>query len=301
MESHNRRVRTDWEIRPTRRDIETVCCGLTVSILTIANSPVLLDFVVLSVAAFVAGAINSVAGGGTLITFPALVSVLGHDPLSQVIANATNTVALCPGSATGAWAYRRELGAARGWLQLLLAPSVLGGIAGAIALVYAPENVFALLVPWLILAATLLFLLQPSIARWTGIGRPQPSPSTMRIIATLAFQFLVALYGGYFGAGIGILTLSALALMGLSDIHQMNAVKTVLATSINGVAVVIFIVEDKVDWQLGLPMIATGMLGGYLGARVARSLNRNLVRRVVVAIGFSLAAYYFWKNWGVSI
>jgi uncharacterized membrane protein YfcA len=258
---------------------------------------VLLDFVVLSVAAFVAGAINSVAGGGTLITFPALVSVLGHDPLSQVIANATNTVALCPGSATGAWAYRRELGAARGWLQLLLVPSVLGGIAGAIALVRAPENVFALLVPWLILGATLLFLLQPSIARWTGIGRPQPSPSTMRIVATLAFQFLVALYGGYFGAGIGILTLSALALMGLSDIHQMNAVKTVLATSINGVAVVIFIVQDKVDWQLGLPMIAAGMLGGYLGARVARSLNRNLVRRVVIAIGFCLAAYYFWKNW----
>jgi uncharacterized protein len=256
-----------------------------------------LNFILLCVAAFVAGAINSVAGGGTLITFPALVSVLGSDPASQVIANATNTVALCPGSAAGAWAYRRELGAARQWLYWLLVPCVAGGIAGAIALVYASERIFALLVPWLILGATLLFMLQPSIARWTGIGRPQPSPSSGRVGMILVFQFLVGLYGGYFGAGIGILTLSALALMGLSDIHQMNALKTILATTINGVAVVIFIAQDKVNWHYGIPMIVAGILGGYIGARVARSLNRHLVRHAVVAIGFGLAAYYFWKNW----
>jgi uncharacterized protein len=255
------------------------------------------NYLLLCVSAFVAGAINSIAGGGTLITFPALVSVLGSDPISQVIANATNTVALCPGSAAGAWAYRRELGKAYEWLRLLLVPCVLGGIAGAVALVYAPERVFALLVPWLILAATLIFMLQPSIARWTGIGKPHPTPSRSRIGLTLAFQFVVGVYGGYFGAGIGILTLSALAMMGMSDIHQMNALKTILATTINGVAVVIFIVEGKVDWHYGLPMIVAGILGGYGGARVARSLNRNLVRRMVVAIGFCLAAYYFWKNW----
>jgi uncharacterized membrane protein YfcA len=269
-------------------------------------APVLLDHVLLCASAFVAGAINSIAGGGTLITFPALVSVLGSAPVYQVIANATNTVALCPGSATGAWAYRLELGQARSWLVWLLAPSLIGGIAGAVILVFAPPETFALLVPWLILLATLLFLFQPTIARWTGIGLPHPAPSGMRIFATLVFQFFVALYGGYFGAGIGILMLSALAMMGLSDIHQMNALKTVLATVINGVAVVVFIGRDlfasttddrTVNWEYAVPMIIAGMIGGYASARVARSLNRNLVRRIVVAIGFCLAAYYFWQNW----
>ena len=267
----------------------------------------LLDHLLLCAAAFVAGAINSVAGGGTLITFPALVSVLGSTPLNQVIANATNTVALCPGSATGAWAYRHELGEARVWMAWLLAPSLVGGITGAVILILAPAKMFALLVPWLILLATLLFLFQPAIARWTGIGRPHPAPSRRRLAATLVFQFLVALYGGYFGAGIGILMLSALAMMGMSDIHQMNALKTVLATVINGIAVVVFIgrdlfastaAEHTVDWQYAIPMIVAGMIGGYASARIARSLNRNLVRRIVVAIGFCLAAYYFWQNWG---
>jgi uncharacterized membrane protein YfcA len=276
---------------------------------------VLLDHLLLCAAAFVAGAINSIAGGGTLITFPALVSVLGAAPVYQVIANATNTVALCPGSATGAWAYRHELGEARAWLAWLLAPSLIGGITGAVILIFAPAKMFALLVPWLILLATLLFLFQPAIARWTGIGRPHPAPSRMRVFATLVFQFFVALYGGYFGAGIGILMLSALAMMGLSDIHQMNALKTVLATVINGIAVVVFIANDlvviffghgivgtaanerTVNWQFAVPMIVAGMVGGYASARVARSLNRNLVRRIVVAIGFCLATYYFWENW----
>jgi uncharacterized membrane protein YfcA len=265
-----------------------------------------LDHLLLCAAAFLAGAINSVAGGGTLVTFPALVSVLGMSPFNQVIANATNTVALCPGSATGAWAYRHELGEARGWLVWLLGPSLIGGIAGAVILVFAPAKMFALLVPWLILLATLLFLFQPTIARWTGIGRPHPAPSGMRVFATLVFQFFVALYGGYFGAGIGILMLSALAMMGLSDIHQMNALKTVLATVINGVAIVVFIGRDlfaataderTVNWEYAVPMIIAGMIGGYASARVARSLNRNLVRRIVVAIGFCLAGYYFWQNW----
>jgi uncharacterized membrane protein YfcA len=265
-----------------------------------------LDHLLLCAAAFLAGAINSIAGGGTLITFPALVSVLGPEAVHQVIANATNTVALCPGSATGAWAYRRELGEARTWLAWLLVPSLIGGIAGALLLVYAPARMFALLVPWLILLATLLFLFQPTIARWTGIGRPHPAPSRIRVLGTLVFQFFVALYGGYFGAGIGILMLSALAMMGLSDIHQMNALKTVLATVINGVAVVVFIGRDllassvserTVNWEYALPMIVAGMIGGYASARVARSLNRDLVRRIVVAIGFCLAAYYFWQNW----
>ena len=165
----------------------------------------------IAAAGMAAGAINTLVGSGTLITFPALVSVLGPTPMHQVIANATNTVALCPGSATGAWAYRRELGEARRWMRWLLAPSLIGGIAGALILVYAPAKMFALLVPWLILLATLLFLFQPAIARWTGIGRPHAAPSRMRIAATLVFQFLVALYvidsRGYQTISLGAATL----------------------------------------------------------------------------------------------
>jgi uncharacterized membrane protein YfcA len=258
---------------------------------------VLYEYFLLCAAAFVAGAINSIAGGGTLISFPALVSVLGTAPDLQVTANATNTVALCPGSATAAWGYRRELGEARVWLIWLLLPSIVGGITGALLLARGPSTIFARLVPWLILTATLLLMLQPAIARWTGIGRPHPAPSGPRVLSTLIFQYLIAVYGGYFGAGIGILMLSALSVMGLSDIHQMNALKTVLATCINGVALVVFIVEDKISWPHAAPMIVACMVGGYVGARVARSLNRNLVRRIVVAIGFCLATYYFWKNW----
>lgn len=255
------------------------------------------DFAFPSLMAFVAGAINSVAGGGTLLSFPALVAI---DPLSaqwQVTANATNTTALCPGSISGAWAYRRELRQSGRWALWLLGPSVLGGILGAVLLAYAPAEAFVALVPWLILTATLLLLMQPAIARWTGIGRPHPSPSAKRVWGIVVFQFFIAVYGGYFGAGIGILMLSALSLMGLADIHQMNALKSVFAACINGVAIVVFIVQDTISWPHAVPMIVAGSLGGYAGAHVARSLDRNLVRSIVVALGFCLAAWFFYQRW----
>lgn len=247
--------------------------------------------------AAVAGAINSVAGGGTLLTFPALTSILPANAASQVIANATSAVALCPGSLSAAWGYRRELAVAERWAYWLIVPCVLGGWLGAWLLTQGSPEVFESLVPWLILSAATLFALQPQIARWTGIGQPRQTPTAGRLAGVFVFQFLVSVYGGYFGAGIGILMLAALSLMGIGDIHRMNGLKTLFATCINGVAIVNFIARGVVDWRFAIPMIVAGTAGGYVGARVARSMDRNLVRRIVIGIGFSLAAYYFYGQW----
>ena len=243
-------------------------------------------------AAATAGAVNSVAGGGTLLTFPTLLW-LG---VPAKIANATSTVALWPGTLSSLWGYRREMQAARRWLMLLIWPSLLGGGVGAL-LVTRLEEYFDALVPWLLLTAAALFLFQPAIVKFTGIGKSHAFPSPATQAAIIAFQFLVAIYGGYFGAGIGILMLSSLSFMGISDIHQMNALKSILGSCINGVAVVVFIVEGKVIWHFAIVMAATAILGGFLGAHFARRLNPNVVRWLVIAIGFGLAGHFFYRQW----
>lgn len=249
--------------------------------------------VILCVAAMLAGVVNSVAGGGTLLTFPALTLVLGPSAPATVIANATSTVALFPGSMAAIWGYRRELSGMWLWIRPLIVPSLVGGIIGTWLVAQRDPREFMRLVPWLILVATTLFLLQPAISKWTGIGKPHAVPSMGSRMGIVAFQFLIALYGGYFGAGIGILMLSALALMGISDIHRMNGIKTVLASAINGVSVILFIWFDKVNWTLAIPMVISSIIGGYVGASVARTLNKNLVRYMVVGIGLVLSGYYF--------
>ena len=139
--------------------------------------------------------------------------------------------------------------------------------------------------------------LELAIAKLTGIGQSHAPPTAATRIAIMAFQFLVATYGGYFGAGIGILMLSSLSLMGISDIHQMNALKCVLGACINGVAVVVFAIEGKVHWPFALVMAGAAILGGYLGAHFACRLNPNIVRWLVIAIGFSLAVHFFYRQW----
>lgn len=271
--------------------------------------PGLSDYLILCLAAAAGGVVNSVAGGGTLLTFPSLFVALGSSAEAAVMANATSTVALFPGAVASLAGYRRELQQAQRWAWLLLAPSLLGGLLGALLVTELPASLFEAMVPWLILTAAVLFWLQPHMARWIGIARPktvapppagdteslQP-PAARAAAGVIAFQFLVAVYGGYFGAGIGILMLSALAMMGLSDIHVMNSLKVLFNICINGVAVMVFIAGGKVHWPLALAMAAAAMVGGYLGAAVARQLERNLVRRVVVAIGFALAAWYFYRQ-----
>ncbi|HUY91330.1 MAG TPA: sulfite exporter TauE/SafE family protein [Pirellulales bacterium] len=253
-----------------------------------------LDYLTLCAAAAAGGAINSIAGGGTLLTFPALFAALGASDDASVIANATSTVALFPGSLASMAGYRRELAEAPRWSLWLILPCLLGGYCGSRLVIWLPSATFKTLVPWLILVAALLFWLQPQIGKRLGIGR-EHAPATRRSIAgTMVFQLLVAVYGGYFGAGIGILMLSALAMMGLGDIHRMNALKTLLGSCINGVAVVVFVAGGKVNWRYALVMAAAAIVGGYFGAHFARRLDRNLVRRTVVSIGFVLAAYYFY-------
>jgi uncharacterized protein len=238
-------------------------------------------------AAFLAGAINSVAGGGTLVSFPALIW-LG---LPSTIANATSTVAIWPGSLGGMLGFRRDLKELDPRMYLLILPSLAGGIGGAVLLRLTPTNVFDRLVPLLILFATCLFMAQDAVQRRlkTGqVGRVGQVGPVGRV-GVLAFQLVVALYGGYFGAGLGIMMLAALGIMGLSDIHQMNGLKNLLALCINGVAAVYFVSKGMVYWPDVIVMAIGAIAGGVGGAGVARRLGRVAVRRVVIAVGWVMA------------
>lgn len=239
-------------------------------------------------AACVAGAINSVAGGGTLLTFPALLWV----GVPALTANATNTVALWPGSVGSVWGYRRELLAADRSVFALIVPSVLGGLVGAVLLHVTPERVFERLVPWLILFATCIFLFQEPIQRRFDLRQAHEARSHW-LSWTMAFQFVVGVYGGYFGAGIGILMLAALSLIGHTDIHQMNGVKNVLALAVNGVASIYFVAAGLVIWPYALLMAVGSILGGIAGAGMARRVGRTVVRRIVLVSGFAMALYSF--------
>lgn len=240
-------------------------------------------------AAFMAGTINSVAGGGTLVTFPALIW-LG---LSPVTANATSTVAIWPGSLGGMWGYRRELRTAETRMLALVAPSLLGGIAGALLLRWTPPAIFGRLVPFLILFATLLFMVQEPIQRKLKTASVTAHQSLRWLAGAVLFQLLVAIYGGYFGAGIGILMLAALGILGLTDIHQMNGLKNFYALCINGVAAFYFIWAGMVYWPDVIVMAIGAVSGGYGGAGAARRVGRSAVRRIVIIIGFAMALSLF--------
>ncbi|MGA2596296.1 MAG: sulfite exporter TauE/SafE family protein [Bryobacteraceae bacterium] len=244
-------------------------------------------------AAFLAGMINSVAGGGTLVSFPALI-FLG---LNSVQANATSTVAIWPGSLGGMWGYRRELATVERFMLALVIPSLIGGIAGAWLLQFTPPALFDKLVPFLILFATLLFMVQEPIQRKLKTAQGAHHESRNWLAGAMLFQLFVALYGGYFGAGIGILMLAALSIMGLSDIHQMNGLKNFFALCINGVAALYFIWAKMVYWPDVIVMAIGAVVGGYLCAGIARKLGRTTVKRIVIGIGFAMAISLFIKKW----
>jgi uncharacterized membrane protein YfcA len=248
--------------------------------------------IVIFIAGFLAGAINSVAGGGTLVSFPALIWI-GIDPK---VANVTSTVALWPGSLGGMLGFRRELAGSRKWMLLLAGPSVLGGLIGALLLLGTDSGTFARMVPFLILFATLLFAAGEPMSRRlrrqsdeTEAAASGDKQSRAWWAGAAIFQLGVAIYGGYFGAGIGILMLAALGLLGLTDIHQMNGLKNFFALCINIVAALYFMLWGPVEWPSAVIMAAGSIAGGLGGAGLARRLGRRFVRRVVIIIGLAMA------------
>lgn len=257
----------------------------------------------LFLASSAAGAVNSVAGGGTLLTFPALLAA-GH---LHKAANATSTVALWPGQVSSLWGLRREVkeslqGRMASVWQLLGIGSA-GGAVGAMLFTRTGETAFRLIVPYLILLSVILFLLQEPLSRRLKAREAAkeeiPTDDTLQISLPVGlFLFGVAVYGGYFGAGMGILILAALGMLGMRDIHRMNGIKAVFTLAINGVTAILFAVGGLVDWRTAGLMAIASLFGGYAGAGIARRLGQQNVRRIVVFIGLSLAVKLFWDMYG---
>jgi uncharacterized protein len=247
-----------------------------------------LALITIAAVSAVGSAANSVAGGGTRLTFPALVA-LGVPPIA---ANATSTVALWPGSMSSMFGYRRALQDVRPWAIAFAVPSVLGGALGAWLLVVTPEARFERIVPFLVLGATTLFMAQAPLLRLVSRSRGAP-PNARPTWLFVAVQFGVAIYGGYFGAVAGIVMLASLGLMGLTDIHQMNGLKNWGAICFNGVAVGIFVWSGLVNWPVALVMAAGAMLGGWSGSKLAQRLPRERVRQMIGLIGLAAAGWLF--------
>ncbi len=262
-----------------------------------------LQLLLAALAAAAGGAVNAIAGGGTLITFPTLLA-LGIPP---IVANATSSVALWPGTVTSMWGYRRELQGARSWAVRFAIPSLAGGALGAMLLLRTSSERFSMLVPFLVLGATGLFILQGPLVGYLRARRARaamaidadaPAATALsaapdsRVLAPpavslLIYQFVVSIYGGYFGAGMGILMLAALGFMGLVNIHQMNGLKNWGGTCINLVAVGIFAASDVVSWPIALVMAIGAGIGGYVASGLAQRVEQSTVRRLIIGIGLA--------------
>ncbi|HEY6347826.1 MAG TPA: sulfite exporter TauE/SafE family protein [Candidatus Angelobacter sp.] len=247
-------------------------------------------------AALVAGMANSIAGGGSFISFPTLLFT-GMPPVN---ANATNTVAVWPGIVASTSAYRKAMD----WPLLksvmpLIIVTLLGSILGAWLLLHTPQITFLKMVPWLLFAGTVLFSMGPKLSRWVNHRRDNPRPSRLQIALITFAQLLLGLYIGYYGAGVGFLILPLLTMMGIENIHAMNGLRVLLATCGNAVAIVLFIVARAVIWPQALLMMTGAIVGGYAGAHYAQKLKPTTVRYLVISIGSVMTVYFFWKTWGI--
>src|SRR5579863_10409422 len=263
--------------------------------------------ILLFIAAMLGGTLNSVAGGGSFITVPSLI----FSGVPAIQSNTTSTVALWPGSIASISAYRRELAKLNRVVVLTLGiTSLFGGIFGAILLLSTSQSTFLYLLPYLMLVATLLFAFTPRItallrkqsasAQYTQGMQEKGAVNSWRTLAVISFiQLIIAIYGGYFGGGIGIMILASLGVMGMENIHEMNGLKTVLQTSINGVAVITFIIAGAVFWLQALVMIVGAIIGGYGGAYFARKLDPRLIRSFVILVGISMTIYFFLHSFKV--
>jgi uncharacterized protein len=262
----------------------------------------------LFVAAFLGGALNSVAGGGSFLTLPALL----YAGVAPVSANATSTFAMWPASLSSAVAYRREIGQARAWTARLGFISLVGGLLGGLLLVRTSDESFVRLLPWLLLLATVTFTFGGHVAAWTRrrsaaravppmtdasvadhVGRDAEASAVQPPLWMLPVQLVIATYGGYFGGGMGIMMMAGMAIAGMTDIHEMNGLKTVLAIAINGVALATFVATGAIAWTPGVVMVAGGVAGGYLGASTARRVSSAQVRWFVIAIAWAMTVYFF--------
>jgi len=252
------------------------------------------EILIIGLAAAMAGAMNSVAGGGTFFSFPALLAI-GVPP---VTANASNAVALWPASLSSAYAYRRELARFSNGLPALTLVALVGGIAGGLLLLSTHDDTFSTLIPWLLLIATVMFAgsgqISTLLARLRQRAESGPSHGSA---GGLLFQLAVSVYGGFFGAGMGIVMIAALAIQGHRDIHDINALKNWLSAIIYSVAVVTFVVAGAVSWPHTLVMIVTAAIGGYWGAVGARKVPAMWLRRFIIGVGSVLTIYYFYKTY----
>jgi hypothetical protein len=246
--------------------------------------------ILLFFAAALAGAMNAVAGGGSFVAFPTLLFT-GVPPIP---ANATNTLSLWVGTAVSGGAYRRHLNLPRRILLPLVNMGLLGGLAGALLLIKTPTHTFLRLIPWLMLAATLLFTFGRHLTAHLSAGISHQA-SNAAIAGASFFELLVAIYGGYFGGGIGIMNLAMFAALGMTDIHEMNVLKIVLVAVINGVAAVTFIATGSIVWPQALVMIVGAGLGGYAAAHYAQKLPQSLVRATIITLGVGMTIYFFLK------
>ena len=248
------------------------------------------DAALLLAAAAIAGTMNSVAGGGSFFSFPAL--IFTHVP--PIPANATSTVALWPGTVASVGAYRKRFPKDFRILLEMVATSVTGGTLGALILLRTPQATFMRFVPYLFLLATLLLIFGKRLANWVDATfQTSKQPRWRVVLASNFFQFLIALYGGFFGAGIGIMMLALLTMLRMEDIHAMNALKTLLNAAINGAAVVTFIAAGSVLWPQALVMLVGAVAGGYGGAYFAQKIDPQVVRRFVIAVGICMTVYFF--------
>lgn len=248
--------------------------------------------ILLCIIGVIAGALNAVAGGGSFISFPTLLFT-GVQP---VPANATNTLALWLGASASGSAYRSRLNISRRVMVPLVVASIIGGLLGAVLLIKTPASTFLRVLPWLLLGATLLFTFGKHLTRRIS-ARVTHDATTKALIGASIFELVVAIYGGYFGGGIGIMNLAMFAAMGMTDVHEMNALKTVLGAIINGVAAVTFVVTGAILWPQAAVMTVGAVTGGYFGAHYAMKAPQSWIRTIVVVVGFSMTAYFFYRGY----
>ena len=247
----------------------------------------MLSYFLLVCAAFVAGIMNAIAGGGSLLTFPALV----FTDVPSVIANASSTVALFPGAFASAWGYRHDFtGFERVSFKAVLGVSFIGGGVGALLLLYTPQTTFDVVVPWLILAATLVFIFGP----W--LTRSVRNALRMRPVPFLVVHFFLGIYTGYFGGALGLITLAVWSLFGLTDLKALNPNKILIGGLTNTAAVICFVIAGKVWWTPSLLMLVGAVAGGYFGARFGRKLHPQVVRGIVIAISIAATTVFFLRR-----